>query len=203
MTLISDTAKQYEEMARNHVVANFQTKSLQYLLVRLSDAQDSAYLRNSTVAQRKSMARYVYKMLSDDEKVKSEWPSSVERTSASERIIKDLIDSLDMGPRPIMIESLNAYPHLYLAWLYKVLLRLEKKVFIQEESPQEYVSAGYVCRNVQKVNIHCRYCSRYIDKRTLRLLDSWQQTQSFKETLCKFDTRSSFGDSFTVHATIF
>ncbi|KAG0165771.1 hypothetical protein DFQ30_008046, partial [Apophysomyces sp. BC1015] len=60
MTLISDAAKQYEEAVQNHLMANFEKKTIQYLFVRFFDAKDEYYLGKITVAERKAVAHYVY-----------------------------------------------------------------------------------------------------------------------------------------------
>ncbi|KAL1932327.1 hypothetical protein VTP01DRAFT_9383 [Rhizomucor pusillus] len=53
MTLISQAAKQYEENTRNHVPANFQKKTVQYLLIRLSDEKGQYYISGLSTAQRR------------------------------------------------------------------------------------------------------------------------------------------------------
>lgn len=81
-------------------------------------------------------------------------PKSIERTEDLEKTIIKAA-KLEMGPRPITEASLNAKPHLYLPWMYKVLqLGLEQKVYVAENVPQNYVSTGYVHRKVQEV---CAY----------------------------------------------
>ncbi|KAF7721232.1 hypothetical protein EC973_005094, partial [Apophysomyces ossiformis] len=77
MTLIADAAKQYEECIRNHVVANFENKTIQYLLIRFSDKEDSAYLGKTTVSERKALARYAYTVATEDPSNEFKWPQSV------------------------------------------------------------------------------------------------------------------------------
>ncbi|KAF7720490.1 hypothetical protein EC973_008073 [Apophysomyces ossiformis] len=65
MTVVSSAAKEYEEAIRNHVCANFQKKTTQYLLICMSDKNDEAFWESSTVKDRNTMAEYMYKKICD------------------------------------------------------------------------------------------------------------------------------------------
>ncbi|KAF7720473.1 hypothetical protein EC973_008238, partial [Apophysomyces ossiformis] len=58
MTIISSAAKEYEEAIRNHLTANFEPKTIQYLLVRMSDDKDETFRWKSTVAERRLLANF-------------------------------------------------------------------------------------------------------------------------------------------------
>ncbi|KAG0179783.1 hypothetical protein DFQ29_001663 [Apophysomyces sp. BC1021] len=151
MTLIAEAAKQYEEGIRNHIVANFEKKTIQYLLIRFSDEKDKCYLGKTTVAARKALAQYVYNQVAGISAETNNWPSSVKRDKDLEKLISEIICALSFGPGPITVVELNATPHLYIPWMYIVLQRLEQKVFIQEEEPQDHVSNAYVHRKVHEL----------------------------------------------------
>ncbi|KAI8372795.1 uncharacterized protein BYT42DRAFT_615999 [Radiomyces spectabilis] len=148
-TLVSGAAKQYDTNMRNHLVANFESKTKQYLLIRLSDAGDPFHLPDLTVQQRKSIAAYIYQEAAGDKK--GTWPAAIERTEALEAKLSDFIQDLSLGPKPINDITLNANPHLYLRWMLRVLERVERNVFVQEQCPPKYVSSAYVKRNVDEI----------------------------------------------------
>ncbi|KAL1934210.1 hypothetical protein VTP01DRAFT_6392 [Rhizomucor pusillus] len=60
MTLISEQAKEYEELVRSHVTANFKPKTIQYLLVRASDVTDAFYIKNAATSERRAIVLYAY-----------------------------------------------------------------------------------------------------------------------------------------------
>lgn len=68
-----------------------------------------------------------------------------------EKSVQDMVNSLPLGQRFITETELNAYPENYILWMYIILQRMEKKMIIQKETPQEYVSTTFVRRNVVEV----------------------------------------------------
>ncbi|KAG0191632.1 hypothetical protein DFQ28_011392 [Apophysomyces sp. BC1034] len=155
MTLIAEAVKQYEEGIRNHTVANFEKKTIQYLLIRFSDEKDKCYLGKTTIAARKALAQYAYTVPPRRQVVgisaeTKNLPSSVKRDKDLEKLVKGIICTLFFGPSPITVVELNATPHLYIPWMYIVLQRLEQKVLIQDEEPQDHVSNAYAHRKVHE-----------------------------------------------------
>ncbi|KAG0184736.1 hypothetical protein DFQ28_010641 [Apophysomyces sp. BC1034] len=113
--------------------------------------KDEYYLGKITVAERKAVAQHVYNQVAEISTETSKWPSLVKDDEILKKAAKRIITSLCFGPGPITDVELNATPHLYIPWMYTILQRLEQNIFIQEEQPQDHVSAAYVHRNVHEV----------------------------------------------------
>jgi hypothetical protein len=79
-----------------------------------------------------------------------EWPTKL-KISVSKTSIDTYASTVQLGPTPINDSSLSAKAHLYLPWMFKVLQRLEQKVFIQEPKAQSYVTRGYIYRHLKEV----------------------------------------------------
>ena len=62
-------------------------------------------------------------------------------------------EAVTLGPRPVTDASLSAKPSKYLPWLFQVLRRLEQRVLIQEPTPQDVVSKGFVHRGINEVGM--------------------------------------------------
>ncbi|KAG0179147.1 hypothetical protein DFQ29_002459 [Apophysomyces sp. BC1021] len=112
--------------------------------------KDEYYLGKITVAERKAVAQHVYNQVAEISTETSKWPSLVKDDEILKKAAKRIITSLCFGPGPITDVELNATPHLYIPWMYTILQRLEQNIFIQEEQPQDHVSAAYVHRNVHE-----------------------------------------------------
>ncbi|KAG0169462.1 hypothetical protein DFQ30_003588 [Apophysomyces sp. BC1015] len=113
--------------------------------------KDEYYLGKITVAERKAVAQHVYNQVAEISTETSKWPSLVKDDEILKKAAKRIITSLCFGPGPITDVELNATPHLYIPWMYTILQRLEQNIFIQEEQPQDHVSAAYVHRNVHEL----------------------------------------------------
>ena len=148
--LVTVTANEYATNAVNHIVANFEKKSREYFFCRFSDQDDDWYLRNSSVNERKRLSQYAYDTAAA---ASPEWPTTL-KTSVSKASIDTYASTVQLGPTPINDSSLSAKAHLYLPWMFKVLQRLEQKVFIKEPKAQSYVTRGYIYRHLKEVE--CR-----------------------------------------------
>lgn len=143
MTLISQAAKQYEENTRNHVPANFQKKTVQYLLIRLSDEKGQYYISGLSTAQRRKIAERVYEGCTSADTTPTF--DSIELTKVQlnkvEAVAKDF--QKEIGVEDLSESALSARPHLYLPWLHKVLQRMEQKVFTRDDQPEKNSKQGF------------------------------------------------------------
>jgi len=154
--MISEMAREYNVMARQHVVSNFEKRSVDYFFLRLNESSDSWFLENASVKERKKLAEYMYKRAASQQ---AEWPV-VEDHSISRAAMDARAMAEQLGPTPITEESLSAHANLYLPWLAKVLDYVERRVVIQEPRPQNFVSKQYVHRNIKQVS--CTMDDRYL-----------------------------------------
>ncbi|KAG0180572.1 hypothetical protein DFQ28_002815, partial [Apophysomyces sp. BC1034] len=151
MSLISTEAKQYEENIRNHITANFRGKTIQYLLIVVSDEEDEWCIRSLKVSERKVLVEYIYeKVAGSDPSWPKALPDEPALRSKAETIQKSMTSIF--GDNAIDDKKLNAEPHLYIPWMFHILQRMEAKVFVTEEKPQKYVSTAYVHRKVKETN---------------------------------------------------
>lgn len=150
MTILSTAAKEYEESIRNHITANFEPKTIQYLLVCMSDQDDKLFRWKGLVKDRKTLASFMYNQACGAE---AQWPTAIPDNKENRAYVETCIESLktSIGVNYIDEKKLNAEPHLFFPWIFQVLKRLEQKVCIAEATPQKYVSTGYVHRMVQEV----------------------------------------------------
>jgi ribosomal protein L32 len=147
--LMSVCAAEYATNAVNHVVANFEGKSVLYFFIRFNNNNDIWHLENATVANRKKIALYCYHKAAQ---LEAHWPSNLPET-VTQASIDEFADSIDLGPCPITDASLSSKAHLYLPWMYKVLDVIERKVAIKEPKAQTYASKAYIFRNLKEVSI--------------------------------------------------
>jgi hypothetical protein len=145
--LISVYAKYYSTNAVNHLVKNFEKKSLDYFFCRFSDEHDDWFLANVQVKTRKKLAVYSYGKAAH---IEVRWPAGLE-SIIRQSTIDGYAESVDLGPVPVDETTLSANAHAYLPWFYEVLKRIEKKVCIKEPKPQNYASRSYVSRELKQV----------------------------------------------------
>lgn len=145
--MITTMAKDYAKNISNYVVDIFESKTIDYIFIRLSQEADPWYLPKVTVANRKKLAAFIYKKAASQD---AKWPELDANTDR--RKIETFAKEIDLGPTPISDSNLAAYPHHYLPWLYKVLQRFEQPISIKEPEPQKYVSKAYVHRKLKEVS---------------------------------------------------
>ncbi|KAL1931998.1 hypothetical protein VTP01DRAFT_9054 [Rhizomucor pusillus] len=153
MTLISEQAKEYEELVRSHVTANFKPKTIQYLLMRASDVTDAFYIKNTTTSERRAIVSYAYEK-STASKDTFSVPAIVSKLEKEQQnVVNAIVNALkaQMGPLPISDVELNAKPHLHMKWIHTILQRLERQVSIRDHQPQNYVSWAFIHRNVHEM----------------------------------------------------
>ena len=114
--LMSVCAVEYASNSVNHVVANFERKSLLYFFTCFNNNNDIWHLENATVANRKKIALYSYHKAAQ---LEVRWPSNLPET-VTQALIDEFADSIDLGPCPITNTS-SSKVHLYLPWMYKFL----------------------------------------------------------------------------------
>jgi hypothetical protein len=147
--LMSVCASEYATNAVNHVVANFERKSLLYFFTRFNNNNDIWHLESVTVANRKKIALYCYHKSA---LLEAHWPSNLLET-VTQASIEEFADSIDLGPCPITDASLSSKAHLYLPWMYKVLDVIKRKIAIKEPGAQTYAWKAYIFRNLKEVSI--------------------------------------------------
>jgi hypothetical protein len=134
--LTSVCAAEYATNAVNHVVANFERKSVLYFIIRFNNNNGIWRLENATVANRKKIALNFYHKA---EQLEAHWPSNLPET-VTQASIDEFADYIGLGPCPITDASLSSKAHLYLPWMYKVLDVIERKVAIKGPKAQIYAS---------------------------------------------------------------
>jgi hypothetical protein len=137
--LMSVCAAEYAPNAVNHVVANFERKSVLHFFIRFNNNNDIWHLENASVADRK-IALYCYHKAAQ---LEVHWPSNLPKT-VTQALIDELVDSIDLGPCPITDASLSSKAHLYLPWMYKVLDVIERRIAIKEPKAQTYASKACI-----------------------------------------------------------
>jgi ribosomal protein L32 len=149
--MASVCAQEYQTNFVNHVVSNFARKTTEYFFIRFSDSSDLWHLDNVSVANKRLMASYAYKKAATLEAV---WPKMRNVTIPQARIDQFATnEAINLGPLPVTDASLSAKPSNYLPWLFQVLRRLEQRVLIQEATPQDFVSKGFVHRRINEVGM--------------------------------------------------
>jgi hypothetical protein len=142
---MSVCAAEYTTNAINHVVANFETKSVLYFFTRFNNNNDIWHLETATVANRKKIALYCYHKAAQSE---PHWTSNLPET-VTQASIDEFADCIDLGPFPITNASLSSKMNLCLPCMYKVLDVIERKAFIKESKAQTYASKSYIFQKAE------------------------------------------------------
>jgi hypothetical protein len=152
--MISEMGREYNVMARQHIVTNFEKRSVDYFFLRLNETSDSWHLENASVKERKVVAEYMYRRAAS---LQAEWPT-LEDNSISRARIDFRALTVQLGPTPVTEESLSAHANLYVPWMTNVLEYMERRIIVQEPHPQDYASKQYIHRNLKEVSYPMDYC---------------------------------------------
>ncbi|KAG0184918.1 hypothetical protein DFQ28_010232 [Apophysomyces sp. BC1034] len=173
MALLSSSARQYAECIRNHVVANFRRKTIQYLLIVLSDEADERHEKSLTVQEQKIFAEHIYERVAGENPV---WPKALPQTEELQSRTVEAVESIlsYWGDEPVDDKTLNAKPHVYLPWMFHVLDRMERKVFVIEEKPirlskeNENSLKEFITQTITAIDTDCFKPEKYTDPKGSR-----------------------------------
>ncbi|CEP14286.1 hypothetical protein [Parasitella parasitica] len=132
-------AKQYETLVCKNISNNYEPRTCRYLLSNFSKPNHELFCGNIlTVAQRKSIARYVFQNKANSEDCK--WPSSVDKNNENNSLVERNLafwSKFDAtGAKPSTVPNVHAIPHHYLKWTNEIQRETSEKQFIQENVPQ-------------------------------------------------------------------
>jgi hypothetical protein len=150
MSILSISANEYATNCVNHVRTNFERRTIDYFFVRFSDESDDWFLEGTTVHNRRILARYAYNRASRNDAATGPRDASF---AALKTRVERIAQQVNLGPTPVTDEVLSTTPHLYIPWLHTVLSRLEQRTSTREPTPQNFVSKGFVHRNIPEVRI--------------------------------------------------
>ena len=146
--MITTFAREYATNFANHISTNFERRTTDYFFVRFNDESDDWFLGGVSVASRRKFALYAYNKAATGE---GNWPT-IRGNPLEQALIDNFVSTIDLGPTPVTIQSLEAHGNQYLPWLYQVLQRLESRVIIQEPVPQDFASKSFVHRKLKEVS---------------------------------------------------
>ena len=118
---LSAAAVNMEKDVRNHMVANFDRKAIEYIFFLLREAAD-VKIANKDL---KKLAFYIYGKQAG---MNRSWPSSVEKVDGLEALVIEICGKIDLGPTPVTEATLFARPQEYMPFLFRVLRFLETKM---------------------------------------------------------------------------
>ena len=144
--MITTIARQYATNFTNHISTNFERRTTDFFFVRFNDESDDWFLGDVSVASRRRFAKYAYEKAATGE---GQWPT-IRNNPFEQALIDNFVSTVDLGPTPVTIQSLEAHGNQYLPWLYQVLQRLESRVIIQEPVPQDFASISFVHRKFER-----------------------------------------------------
>ncbi|CAO3663551.1 unnamed protein product [Umbelopsis ramanniana] len=144
--MITTFARGYATNFANHISTNFERRTTDYFFVRFNDESDDWFLAGVSVASRRKFAAYAYNKSATGE---GNWPT-IRDNPFGQDLIDNFVSTIDLGPTPVTIQSLEAHGNQYLPWLYQVLQRLESRVIIQELVPQDFASKSYIHRKLKE-----------------------------------------------------
>ncbi|CEP07070.1 hypothetical protein [Parasitella parasitica] len=144
-TIISSMAKQFETLVCENISSNYEARACRYLLGIFSKPNHELFCgTNLTVAQRKSIARYVFQKKTNAEDCK--WPSSVDKNDEIKSLFERTLafrSKFDVtGTRPPTVPNVHAIPHHYLKRTHEIQRETSEKQYIQENVPQQTATPG-------------------------------------------------------------
>jgi hypothetical protein len=146
--MITRIAKDYQKNVSNHIASNFERNSTNYFFLGLNNDTDTWYVADATVQERKSIAAYMYKRAAS---LECTWPE-VENEHILESTFDERARSISLGPTPVTEASLYSQPHLYLPFMYQVMVYMDNQVHILEPVPQNFASKAYVHPQLKEVS---------------------------------------------------
>ncbi|KAI9471820.1 MAG: hypothetical protein EXX96DRAFT_336749 [Benjaminiella poitrasii] len=123
-SILTQTAKIYTELIKNHVAHNFETRTVRYFLKRMSNRDDAFYV-DTTVSNRRYLSNFISKYASITKR-----PNILDSRSIPPGLTQIAIGLMNeclpyMDPPPFEPDCVKASCERYLLWLYRVMLGMK------------------------------------------------------------------------------
>ncbi|KAI8393393.1 uncharacterized protein BYT42DRAFT_619241 [Radiomyces spectabilis] len=150
-TIISEIAKDYYTSVQQHILKNYPEKTKHYIFARISDTHDPLFVEGVTVAKRRTIANYIFDQAINDTAAPINFPKNLQPVTASHPSIQNFVNIIKSKPGKKTKEDFVNNPHLYIPHMHEILEKFEQKIFIREETPQNFVSNAYIHRHVKEI----------------------------------------------------